>query len=55
MKCTRCNKKLDKTYYWHIPICGKCRGQLINNKDFSLTKEELEIVDKRFKDEEQAI
>lgn len=47
-KCTRCNGSLDRKYFWHIPICSKCRGKLIAEKDFCLTKEEQRIVDERF-------
>lgn len=52
MKCTRCGKKLDYDYFWHIPICGKCRGEMISKRDFALTEKETEIMEKRLKKEE---
>jgi hypothetical protein len=52
MKCTRCKQELNYgKYYWHIPICSKCRKTMIDNKDFDFTKREKEIIDKRFREE----
>lgn len=55
MKCTRCKKVLKEGINirskWHVPICRNCRITLFENYDFSLTDEEKEIMQERFKEE----
>lgn len=57
MKCTRCNKKLIEAknipFNWHIPICTACRNKLLKDLNFKLTKQELNTMEKRFKDEKK--
>ena len=51
-KCTRCNKILKLGYYWHYPICKNCRMDMLSSKNMEMTKIEIDIANKRYKDEE---
>jgi len=54
--CTRCGNKLNFNYYWHIPICKKCRIKILtigNIHSLDLTDKEKEIMAIRLEDKNE--
>ena len=54
--CTRCGNKLNFNYYWHIPICKKCRIKIMaedNLHKLILTDKELKIAKIRLEDKNE--
>lgn len=50
-KCTRCKENIKFNYYWHYPVCGKCRLKMVSDGDFNMTDTENKIFDERTKAE----
>ena len=52
-ECTRCKGKINFDYYWHYPICKKCRQDMIYKGDFNMTDVENRIFDERTRTEKK--